>query len=91
MYIGDTTKNGNTLGNAVTYAGTPRNDSSIGWEFNLINDIQIYKNLQFRAGAGYLFAGNAFDQVDLRPGHLPNTNVSPNNPWAIVTKLLYVF
>jgi hypothetical protein len=91
MYIGDTTKNGNTLGNAVTYAGTPRDDKEIGWEANLINDIQIYKNLQFRAGVGYLWAGKAFDQVERRYGWTGCTNVSPNNPWAIVTKLLYVF
>jgi hypothetical protein len=91
MYIGDTTKNGNTLGNAVTAFGYPRDDKEIGWEVNLINDIQIYKNLQFRAGGGYLFAGKAFDQVDKRNGAYANTNISPSNPWVFVTKLLYVF
>ena len=53
MYIGDTTKNGNTLGNAVTASGNPRDDKTIGWEFDLINDIQIYKNLQFVLGVAF--------------------------------------
>jgi hypothetical protein len=75
--------------------GTPRNDSSIGWEFGLFNDIQIYKNLQFRFGAGVLFAGHAFDMWDQRTGTAPSysgyQNVSPNNPWSIMSKLIYVF
>jgi hypothetical protein len=91
MYIGDTTKNGNTMGNAVTYAGTPRDDKELGWEGMLINDIQIYKNLQFRFGAAYLWAGKAFDQVERRDGWTGCTNISPHNPWAIATKLLYQF
>jgi hypothetical protein len=99
MYIGDTTKHGNTIGNAVTEAGYPRDDKSIGWEVDLINDIQIYKNLQLRFGAGYLFAGKAFDYRDQRVGagapfFTPATsrdNVSPSNPWAIATKLIFVF
>jgi hypothetical protein len=91
MYIGDTTKNGNTIGNAVNSDGRPRNDSDIGWEIDLVNDIQIYKNLQFRVGGGVLFAGDAFDRYDQREGAVPCTNVGPSNPWAVVTKLFYVF
>lgn len=98
MYIGDTTKNGNTIGDAVTTdsAGrrVRRDDSTIGWEFGVFNDIQIYKNLQFRLGAGYLFAGRAFDMYDQRTGTYGspvNSNVSPNNPWVIMSKLIYVF
>jgi hypothetical protein len=93
MYIGDTTKNGNTLGNAVDAYGYPRDDKTIGWELNLINDIQIYKNLQFRVGGGILFAGKAFDQWDQRSPEVAalHTNVSPSNPWAVITKLFYVF
>jgi hypothetical protein len=95
MYIGDTTKNGNSIGNAVDSTGHPRNDSTIGWELGLFNDIQIYKNLQFRFGAGVLFAGKAFDMWDQRNGTAPSyggyQNVSPQNPWSIESKLLYVF
>jgi hypothetical protein len=91
MYIGDTVKNGNKLGDAVKSDGTPRNDRSIGWEFGLFNDVQIYKNLQLRAGGGYLLAGKAFDYHDQRVGATANTNVGPANPWALAVKLLYVF
>jgi hypothetical protein len=67
LYIGDTTKNGNTLGTAVVNPWAPyanqilRNDGTIGWELDLINEIQIYKNLVFKVAYGYLFAGNALD------------------------------
>jgi hypothetical protein len=91
MYIGDTTKHGNRIGDAVNIDGTPRDDKSIGWEIGLFNDIQIYRNLQLRAGGGYLFAGKAFDYHDLRTGAPTNTNASPANPWALAVKLLYVF
>jgi len=91
MYIGDTAKHGNKLGDAVNSDGTPRDDKAIGWEIGLFNDIQIYRNLQLRAGGGYLFAGKAFDYHDLRTGAPANTNASPANPWALAVKLLYVF
>jgi hypothetical protein len=91
MYIGDTTKNGNTIGNAVDALGFPRDDKDIGWEFDLVNDIQIYKNLQLRVGGGLLLAGDAFDRKDERVSSEVCTNVGPSNPWAIVTKLFYVF
>ena len=38
-----------------------RDDTSIGWEFDLINEIQIYNNLRFFVGGGFLIAGNAMD------------------------------
>lgn len=94
MYIGDTTKHGNTLTDAVNSNGTPRDDKSIGWEIGLFNDIQIYRNLQLRAGGAYLFAGKAFDYKDQRigaPTTAPFSNVSVSNPWALAVKLLYVF
>jgi hypothetical protein len=91
LYIGDTTRNGNKLGDAVNADGTPRDNSTIGWEFDIYNDIQIYKNLQFRFGAGYLYAGKAFDMRDQRTNVNSRDNVAPQNPWAVVTKLLYVF
>jgi hypothetical protein len=86
-YVGDTTKNGNTIGNAVRSDGTPRNDKSVGFEFDLINELQIYKNLVWNFGGGYLIAGNA---MDLRVG-ATNTNKSPRDPWAIQTRLIYSF
>jgi len=97
LYIGDTTQHGTTFGNAVKYATVPtadrilRNDSSIGWEFDLINEFQIYNNLRFFVGAGYLFAGNALDVSTATgvPGVLQNR--APPNPWAFRTRLMYTF
>ncbi len=88
LYIGDTTKHGNTLGNAVK-RGTVilRDDKDIGWEVNLINEFQIYKNLRFFTGFGYLFAGDA---LDIRK-NLTTTNISPKDPWAFRTRLMYTF
>jgi hypothetical protein len=88
LYVWDTTKNGNTFGNAVKPGTTYlRNDSDIGFELDLINEIAIYKNLTWYLGGGYLWAGNALDLQ--RSGYL--ANFSPNNPWVIATKLLFTF
>jgi hypothetical protein len=86
MYIGDTTKHGNTLGNAVRL-GFPayRDDKDIGWEIDLLNDIKVYNNLTWSFGGGILIAGDALDQY---AGLL---NKSPSNPWVIATKLRYNF
>jgi hypothetical protein len=88
LYIGDTTKHGNTLSNAVKPGTTAlRDDKDIGFELDLINEINIYKNLAFTFGAGYLWAGDA---LDIKRGTL-NTNYSPKNPWAVRTRLMYTF
>jgi hypothetical protein len=87
MYIGDTTKNGNTLGNALESSGSLRDDKGIGWEFALIQDISIYKNLMLSLGAGYLFAGDALDQFKASTAD----NKSPDNPWILDFKLAYNF
>jgi len=91
LYIGDTTKHGNSLGNALKFPGTGstllRDDNDIGWELDVINEFQIYNNLQFILGAGYLWAGDA---LDVRRG-TSLTNFSPKNPWAVRTRLRYTF
>jgi hypothetical protein len=96
LYIGDTTKNGNTFGTA--YAGPipalgTRDDKSIGFEFDLIQEIQIYKNLKYVIGAGYLFAGKAMDFGYLGTGPLAGLafNSKPKDPWQITTNLTYNF
>lgn len=86
MYLGDTTKNGNTIGNARTAAGRPRDDKTIGWEIDLINEINIYKNLKWDIGLGYLFAGDALDY-----NVSGNVNKSPKDPYIVLTKLTYSF
>jgi hypothetical protein len=89
LYIGDTTRHGDTLGNAVKYTGASllRDDNFIGFELDLMNDIQIYNNLRFWIGAGYLFAGNALDVNNAGIG----LNRAATNPWAFRTRLIYTF
>ena len=91
LYIGDTTKHGNSLGNALRFPGTGstllRDDKDIGWELDLINEFQIYKNLRFIFAGGYLWAGDA---LDFRRG-TSLMNFSMKNPWAVRTRLQYTF
>ena len=89
LYIGDTTKNGNTFGNALKSDGTPRDDKTIGIEFDWLNEFEIYKNLTFKIFGGYLFAGEAMNFNTVTTTGDPNTNIK--NPWAIRTRLLYSF
>jgi hypothetical protein len=88
LYVGDTTYHGNTFGNAVRYQGSAilRDDTNIGWEFDLLQDIQIYNNLRFWIGAGWLIAGNALDIKWTAGG-----NHAAPNPWAFRTRLMYTF
>jgi len=97
LYIGDTTRNGNTIGNARRYVGPNftavqngylRDDDFIGVELDLMNEIQIYKNLTFKLFGGYLWAGNA---MDLWSGSFGTGNFDMKNPWAIRTRLMYTF
>jgi hypothetical protein len=87
MYVGDTVKHGNFLGNALRADGTRKDDSTIGWEFTLSNQFQIYKNLSWCFVLGYMIAGDATDQYDPATG----TNESIDNPWMIGSRLYYTF
>ncbi len=105
LYIGDTTAHGNSLGSAFKFPGfivgtgerMLRNDTDIGWEINLLNEFQIYPNLRFFVGAGYLFAGDATDigRLLIAPGAAATTGLMVNrsiqNPWAVRTRLQYKF
>ncbi|HSB03723.1 MAG TPA: hypothetical protein VLK23_00920 [Thermodesulfobacteriota bacterium] len=88
LYIGDTSKNGDTFGNSRDSLGLGlKNNSTIGWEIDLINEWQVYKNLTFNFGGGILFPGDAlkfWDPVFLK-------NEKPDNPWTFITKLIYTF
>ncbi len=88
LYIGDTTKHGNTFGNARRSDGTLRDDKTIGVELDLLNEIAIYKNLTFKLFGGYLFAGDAMN-FDFGAGNDRNAHIK--NPWAVRTRLLYTF
>jgi hypothetical protein len=97
LYIGDTTAHGNTLGSAVKYpyTGSPvlRDNSSIGWELDLINEIWIYNNLRWFIGAGILWNGGALDLArNVGTAAAPiYANARPSTPWSIRTRLIYTF
>jgi hypothetical protein len=88
MYIGDTTKDGDTVGNAVDPAEATglEDNSDIGIELGAICDFQIYKNLTYSLGGGFLFAGDALDTA-----RTATTNDSPDDPWAVVSQLIFKF
>jgi hypothetical protein len=88
LYIGDTTKHGNTLSQGRKWGGELRDDKTIGWEFDLINEIQIYKNLKWSIGAGILFAGDALRQEG---SGVAKPSYAPKDPWIVATKLRYDF
>jgi hypothetical protein len=104
MYIGDTTKNGDTFGNSATfvypffptapYGFYPQNSNDIGWELDLINEIDIYKNLKLVVAGGYMWAGGAMDRFTgnyFTFGYPIPINESIKNPWAITWNLTYNF
>jgi len=115
MYIGDTADSGDMYGNAASTTWVDpmtglivplwEDNSDIGIEFGLITDFQIYKNLKYSIGGGYLMAGDALDRytwVDFIPatgayvigGTVPGAiaiNDEPANPWAIVSNLTFSF
>ncbi len=84
-YFADTTKNGNTVGNAHASGGGFRDDNGIGLEFTLSNYFQIYKNLTADFIAGYLIAGDAMDMWDGTKNH------SIDDPYVIGSRLVYSF
>jgi hypothetical protein len=88
LYIGDTTNHGNTFGNARNNRNQLKDADTIGIELNMLNEIEIYKNLTFKLFGGYLFAGDAMN-MDLGAGNDRNAHIK--NPWAIRTRLLYSF
>jgi hypothetical protein len=100
LYIWDTTKHGNTFGTAVKNPSAPwmnqilRDNNDIGFELDLIQEIDVYKNLKGYIGMGYLWAGKAMDVLNITGATVPPfpvRNISPANPWNITTRLLYTF
>jgi len=81
LYIGDTTAHGNTLGNAVKYPNTPspllRDNSSIGWELDLINEIWIYNNLRWFIGLGSSGMGGLWIWRETSVQQLPRSTPMP--------------
>jgi hypothetical protein len=87
LYIGDTTKNGNTFGDSQDSFGRLEDYSSIGWEIDGIWEWQLYKQLKFTAASGVLFRGNA---MKLWAG-VGTENHTIKLPWSVLTNLTYTF
>jgi hypothetical protein len=88
LYIWDTTKHGNTFGTARKPDGlTLKDDNGIGFELDLIQEIDIYKNLKGFIGLGYLWGGSGLDVWNSSLSR----NFSPKDPWNFTTRLLYTF
>ena len=88
LYIGDTTKNGNTFGTARAIgAGSPRlkDYDYIGTEADVIGEWQLYKNLKFTAAYGFMWAGPAMKLWSGTSNHMIQ------NPWQLTTNLTYSF
>ncbi len=86
LYIGDTTKHGDTFGTSRDGADLA-NHKSIGWEGDLITELQIYKNLKFSVGLGALIPAGGFKFFETASGD----NVKPHLPWQLCTNLVYNF
>jgi hypothetical protein len=90
LYIGDTTKHGNTVGTArkAPYGATDlKDDKTIGWEFDLINEFQIYKNLKYIIAGGFMTVGDGLKYWD----STTSSNDKPKTPWIIMSNLTYNF
>jgi len=85
LYIADTTKDGNTFGTARKADGTLRDDKTIGWEFDLYNEFQIYKNLKYTIAGGVMTVGDALKMWN------GTGNEKPKSPWIIMSNLTYNF
>jgi len=86
LYFGDTTKNGDTFGTSRNYTGIAlQNNSTIGYEVDLVNEWQIYRNLALRFSGGVMWTGDA---LKFWNGY---SNEKPNTPWIVVTRLVYSF
>jgi hypothetical protein len=89
LYLGDTTKHGNTLGTArKSDLTTLRDDKTIGWELDLINEFNVYANLKFDVAAGMLIIQG--DALDFWNG-TTLSNDSFKKPFAFSTRLTYSF
>jgi hypothetical protein len=85
-YIGDTTKNGNTVGNARKADGTTlRDDKVIGYEADLINVFSLTKQLQLSVGAGFFVPANGM------AFWYNGENRKPSAPYTIASEFIYRF
>jgi hypothetical protein len=86
MYLGDTAKHANTVGNAQR-GGELSDDNAIGFEFTLSNIFKVYNNLDLYVMGGYMLAGDGLDMYSNAKGG----NVSMDDPYVLATRLVYSF
>ena len=86
-YIGDTVRHGDQFGRDAD------DDDSIGWEIDVAAQIKIYRNLTLSTAFGYLIGGKALSVGNgFSPQGAPVPGgFRPQDPWAWVTSLSYVF
>jgi hypothetical protein len=87
MYLHDTSKNGDTVGNATNVDGSREDNNTIGYEFTLSNIFKVYNNLDLYVIGGWLFAGKALDMNNGTPGD----NRSMKDPYVLATRMVYSF
>jgi hypothetical protein len=86
LYIGDTTKHGDTVGTAREADGvTFKDENTIGWEGDIISEFQLTKQLKYTIGAGMLAPGKALSFWD------GASNAKPKAPWSITSMFVYNF
>jgi hypothetical protein len=81
-YIGDTVRHGDEFGRELNGLGQPADHKSIGWELDTAVQVKIYQNLTLSSAFGYLIAGDALTMLG---------GAKPQDPWAWVTTLSFVF
>ncbi|MBN1254392.1 MAG: hypothetical protein JXA50_03885 [Deltaproteobacteria bacterium] len=81
-YIGDTEEDGDAIDRLSQNNGDADDDQSIGWEFCFGTEVKLYKNLSWNTAFGYLFA---------HKGLSLNGGVTPDDPWAFRSALMYRF
>jgi hypothetical protein len=86
-YIGDNVDNGDRFGTALDALGNREDNDDAGIELDATAEIEIYKELKWRIGAGILLAGDALEQFNASTG----VNEDPDDPWVFVTNLTYKF
>ena len=85
-YIGDTVRHGDEFGRDAD------DDDSIGWEIDTAVQVKIYRNLTLSSAFGYLIGGKALSMGNGvgQAGPVPG-GFRPQDPWAWVTTLSFVF
>jgi len=84
LYIGDTTKHGDTIG-LRQEGGVYKDEKTIGWEGDVIGEFTITKQLKYTIGAGMLAPGKALSFWD------GASNTKPKAPWIVTSMFVYNF